>query len=602
MRKISLMFLILVFVSSIAFGAPFVPNTLTISADAEIQYDFDGTELQIPVTVSGASASPLFFLVHTKGIASTVPNMRNGYLGWHHVCKIDTCVYLSPAYNFTTGVNTVKWDGKDDDGGAVPAGEYTYYMWAMDSVTPKTKACESMSPYGMRRTMFQTVDEAGVPMNNPWYCQTHTPTGRWALGADPFDQGNLVETDWLVNEPEGFKKPHIGIIFNHPDDFDYFYTHIGNDETEVEMTVKWKFVPGGEALIDQSFGDNGFGILQSGPVGYVPGVVTDGEYIYTADNNQKASTEPDSYLYIGDWDGSILEEFDLRPWWTRPDEAAQGKAMNSGPDTIRERNGKLVLGCYCSCIKQMMDPGRYLESGDYEDAFLWANMNGDYVLDQNFEETAAVVWACNYPVTGYHYTFDADDNLFAISSAYDHGAVSFGLLGPDGTGIGWVSFAGETGGWKKGSIFLDGGSAFDGIYCDNEQAGGTHYQEGGWQPNEFTAGFYWVGHDSIKGVIANVVGVADDAPEAVDVITLAQNAPNPFNPTTTINFSLANAGNTTVDIYNVAGQKVDTIVNEYMESGSHSAVWEASEFSAGVYFCTVKSNNNSRTIKMTLVK
>jgi len=616
MKKAFLMFLVFVFASSMVIAAPFSPTLLKLSVDAEIPYDFDGSTLEIPVTVSGASASPLYFLVHTKGIGSTVPNMRNGYLGWHHVCKIDTCVYLSPAFDFGVGENTVTWDGKDDDGGDVPAGEYTYYMWTMDTVTPKLKACQFQSKYGMRRTMFQDVDEAGVAMNNPLYCETIDPTARWELGSDPMDITARVTT--LIQQsagqeeslgleeinilPEGFSRPHVSIVCNHPDDFDYFYMRLGNKETEVGAIVKWKFIPNGEATIDTDFGENGFGMLITCPYQYEPGVVTDGNYLYGGDQNQKATTDPDAEMYFVNWDGSIEEEFDLREWWTRPDEFAQGKAMNSGPDTIRIKNGILALGCYCSCIKQLADPARYMESGDREDMFLYSNLNGDYILDQNFEETAAVIWACNYPVTGYQYTYDLDSNLFSFASAYDHGAVSFGLLGPDGTGIGWMSFQGETGGWKKGNIFLDSDTPFDGIYCDNEQAGGTHYQDGGWQENEFTQGFYWVGYDSIKGVISNVVGVADEAPEAVDAITLAQNAPNPFNPTTTINFSLAKAGNTTVEIYNVAGQKVDTINNEYMETGPHSAVWEATGFSAGVYFCTVKSGDNSKTIKMTLVK
>ena len=169
MKRNLLLFFYLMLLSPTVFAAPFSPTLLKLSADAEIQYDFDGSVLEIPVTVTGTSASPLYFLVHTKGIGSTVPNMRNGYLGWHHVCKIDTCVYLSPEYNFGIGKNTVTWDGKDDDGTPVPEGEYTYYMWAMDSLTPKQRACQWQSPYGMRRTWFQDVDEAGVLMNNPWY-------------------------------------------------------------------------------------------------------------------------------------------------------------------------------------------------------------------------------------------------------------------------------------------------------------------------------------------------------------------------------------------------------------------------------------------------
>ena len=77
---------------------------------------------------------------------------------------------------------------------------------------------------------------------------------------------------------------------------------------------------------------------------------------------------------------------------------------------------------------------------------------------------------------------------------------------------------------------------------------------------------------------------------------------NPFNPTTTIGFTLADAGDVAIDVYNVAGQKVDTLVSGFMEAGSHSAVWDASGFSAGVYFYTVKSGDFTRTLKMTLLK
>ncbi|MDP2983924.1 MAG: T9SS type A sorting domain-containing protein, partial [Candidatus Latescibacter sp.] len=83
---------------------------------------------------------------------------------------------------------------------------------------------------------------------------------------------------------------------------------------------------------------------------------------------------------------------------------------------------------------------------------------------------------------------------------------------------------------------------------------------------------------------------------------VAQNSPNPFNPATSISFTLAKAGKVTVDIFNAAGQKVDTVVNTTMNAGNHSATWNASRFSAGVYFYTVTSGDFSRTMKMTLLK
>ena len=83
---------------------------------------------------------------------------------------------------------------------------------------------------------------------------------------------------------------------------------------------------------------------------------------------------------------------------------------------------------------------------------------------------------------------------------------------------------------------------------------------------------------------------------------VVQNEPNPFNAVTTISYSLAKAGNTTIEIYNLTGQKVDTLVNGYIKAGNHSVVWDGSKFSSGVYFYTVKSGDFSTTRKMTLVK
>ncbi|GAI20309.1 unnamed protein product, partial [marine sediment metagenome] len=139
--------------------------------------------------------------------------------------------------------------------------------------------------------------------------------------------------------------------------------------------------------------------------------------------------------------------------------------------------------------------------------------------------------------------------------------------------------------------FVQNGSAYDGIYTDNHS---VETDETG-----TIGGLWFVGHDSIKGTLTSEVAVEDDAPAAFAV---AQNSPNPFNPTTTISLTLAEAGNVSVDVFNVAGQKVDTLVNGFMNAGTHSVVWDASKFSAGVYFYTVKAGDFSKTMKMTLLK
>jgi hypothetical protein len=189
------------------------------------------------------------------------------------------------------------------------------------------------------------------------------------------------------------------------------------------------------------------------------------------------------------------------------------------------------------------------------------------------------------------YHLSADANLFSNASCYDMGAVSFALLAPDGDGIGHFAFAGDTAGWKWFNQFVQNGGAYDGIYCDDNE-----------KCNELAAkipGIFYIAHDSIKGTIGTQTGVQGASP---DVFAVSQNTPNPFNPATTINFTLSRAGKTTVEVFNSAGQKVDSLLNANMSAGNHAVVWNASRFSAGVYFYTIKSGNLSKTIKMTLVK
>ena len=171
--------------------------------------------------------------------------------------------------------------------------------------------------------------------------------------------------------------------------------------------------------------------------------------------------------------------------------------------------------------------------------------------------------------------------------------MSFGLIGPDGTGIDYLAFAGEIADWKCGTTYIDYDSAYDGIITDVTSSGdepGTIIWDNG---------IWFVAHDSFKGIIAKEVAVEDDAPAA---FTVAQNSPNPFNPTTTISFTTPEAGNVAIDVFNVAGQKVNTLMSDFMNAGSHSVTWDASGFSAGVYFYSVKTGNFLKTMKMTLLK
>jgi hypothetical protein len=83
---------------------------------------------------------------------------------------------------------------------------------------------------------------------------------------------------------------------------------------------------------------------------------------------------------------------------------------------------------------------------------------------------------------------------------------------------------------------------------------------------------------------------------------LEQNFPNPFNPTTTIQFSLPKPGDVTLKIFNLLGEEVKTLADEYREAGKHSVQFNADNLSSGIYFYQIKAGNFVETKKLTLVK
>ncbi len=83
---------------------------------------------------------------------------------------------------------------------------------------------------------------------------------------------------------------------------------------------------------------------------------------------------------------------------------------------------------------------------------------------------------------------------------------------------------------------------------------------------------------------------------------LFQNVPNPFNPTTTIAFELAEQGFTTLKVYDILGREVATLVSGTLEAGNHAVTFDASHLVSGVYVYRLESNGFTAVQKMVLAK
>lgn len=110
------------------------------------------------------------------------------------------------------------------------------------------------------------------------------------------------------------------------------------------------------------------------------------------------------------------------------------------------------------------------------------------------------------------------------------------------------------------------------------------------------------------------VTFASDAEDDVDIdlsvpdeFSLDQNSPNPFNAETSISFTVDQAGHVDLDVYNLLGQHVTTLVSDHYEPGTYRASWDAvdkngSEVPSGIYFYRLQNNQQIQSRKMMLLK
>jgi len=123
-----------------------------------------------------------------------------------------------------------------------------------------------------------------------------------------------------------------------------------------------------------------------------------------------------------------------------------------------------------------------------------------------------------------------------------------------------------------------------------------------WQP-------YTDGNFMFQVITQPIYGLADKEVTILPVGSKlsARNYPNPFNPNTTIAFNLPSAGRTRVQVYNIKGQLVNTLLNEEMTAGNHTVHWNGKDVAghgvtSGIYFYRVECGMDSVVNKMILLK
>ena len=165
------------------------------------------------------------------------------------------------------------------------------------------------------------------------------------------------------------------------------------------------------------------------------------------------------------------------------------------------------------------------------------------------------------------------------------------------TQIAYFRVDGPTGSWHRYSMSL---SQFAGqrIFV----AVNYYIVDGG--PSGSSSDNVWLDHFIHTGLVAASVGEQGVLPSA---FTVGKNYPNPFNPTTTIDFQMQKGSNVKLAVYNLIGQKIRTLVSGYHSVGLHSAVWdgrndEGDPAVSGVYFYRFDADGFVNTQRMVLLK
>jgi parallel beta-helix repeat protein len=129
----------------------------------------------------------------------------------------------------------------------------------------------------------------------------------------------------------------------------------------------------------------------------------------------------------------------------------------------------------------------------------------------------------------------------------------------------------------------------------------NYYGPGTPNPNKFSPGVKYIPYSLTPWLKKHII---EDAPSTY---FLNSNYPNPFNPQTAISFNIIEPAQTRVLIYNILGQKIKTLVNEYLSPGQYSYVWDGrnelgEEAASGVYLYRIESGTFAQTKKMTLMR
>ena len=594
--------------SDMTSGGP--PDVLKIEGLSDFpDYAFDGSDLEVNFSLEGAGATVWLF-VYTSGQNPPLTIEGEGdppykdptrdQPGWHVYEGVDYLVYKSAGERMDEGDNTITWNGRDNDGNVVPAGSYTLHLAAFD---------DEAFPHLVAGAVFRKLGAPGRPY--------------WDLGREQIFDFNFINdmnNDWVENfegydtmdlsavSDAGGARPLSAVFLN--DDFSEAIA-IGQSNFLERLTIDWD---ANRVATIEDWGED---------FGGVNGVINVEDLGGSAGQRTIASNPDKTIAYLtagvsgteAQLAGYSIETGEKVSSWDMTDLFLydnQGADRVGGPmelaafyDGSPDPWGLTMTSHHTSVIARV----------DYDGNLKWANRNGDGFGDtQGYNSADGTFGDLLYGHTeapNFKYSlFSAPDGWVSVcENGRDN--TSFGaMLGQDGSGLFKFEPKNTPLTWSQYVCIIDDDTEWDGLHM---QIGGfgDAIPSNDWVSDDVTISpHHPLAHypyDQKKvnlGVPSGISEVFGPVPSGYKV---SDAYPNPFNPETTVRFSLPWAADIRVTVYNEQGQKVATLANERLGPGNFDITWDGTDDSgaavaSGVYLYRIEAPDLRLNKKVTLLK
>ncbi len=323
------------------------------------------------------------------------------------------------------------------------------------------------------------------------------------------------------------------------------------------------------------------------------GIYTSNDYSLSVTNTIVWNNVSDYQIYAEEGDDPQVTYSDVEGgWW------GEGN-IDADPMFVDPGNGYFDLGWGSPCIDAGDPNSPYDPDGTIADMGALYFHQADIVVDMRPIDAPITV-----PAGGY---FNYDGKLINLTSQTQNTDLSLMLLVPE---LGWFGPIKEYNNVQLApgdSVFLNGirqnvpGYAPLGNY--------KYIAYCGDYPDEVIDSCYF-GFDVISGnggysdswEQSDWLDKYESPAPITDRTVLLESYPNPFNAVTNIEYSLTNNADILLEIYNLKGQLVATLVDGEKQVGIHIAAWDAGNYSSGIYFCKLSINEEVRTQRMILIK